>query len=121
MTAPLTYDRSGPEPTLYDVMDVLVRMDGRLETVETDVAELKHDVAGLKIDVAVLKTDVASLETNMRLMERTQARMLEEIEELQEGYAGLSRAFDRDAEAAVDHEQRIGRLERASLAAGTGA
>lgn len=83
---------NGPEPTLYDVMEILVRMDERMENVEEEIVEVKDRLRGV---------------------ERATAELTGVVEDLQEHFLATSRAVDTDAVTIIDHEARIRQLEAA--------
>ena len=43
------------------ILAALAQLNGKFDTMQSDMAEMKADIAGLKTDVAGLKTDVAGL------------------------------------------------------------
>lgn len=78
------------------ILAALAQLNGKFDTMQSDMAEmkadiagLKTDVAGLKTDVAGLKTDVASLKADMAEVKAEQKSMKADIAELKTDVAGL--------------------------------
>lgn len=80
-------EKSAPEPTLHDVIDILHTVTDRLDTVDERLTDLGRRVGNLEVDVADIK-------------ETTEA---------------IERAIDKDAVTLIAHERRISKLETASI------
>ena len=64
------------------ILAALAQLNGKFDTMQSDMAEMKADIAGLKTDVAGLKTDVAGLKADMAEVKAEQKSMKADIAEL---------------------------------------
>ena len=71
------------------ILAALAQLNGKFDTMQSDMAEMKADIAGLKTDVAGLKTDVAGLKADMAEVKAEQKSMKADIAELKTDVAGL--------------------------------
>lgn len=71
------------------ILAALAQLNGKFDTMQSDMAEMKADIAGLKTDVAGLKTDVAGLKTDMAEVKAEQKAMKADIAELKTDVAEL--------------------------------
>lgn len=70
------------------ILAALAQLNGKFDTMQSDMSEMKADIAGLKTDVtglktdvAELKTDVAELKTHVATLEKEQAGMAAQLHE----------------------------------------
>lgn len=69
------------------ILAALAQLNGKFDTMQSDMAEMKADIAGLKTDVAGLKTDVAALQkeqAGMAVQLHENHMMLTAVHEAQE-------------------------------------
>lgn len=69
------------------ILAALAQLNGKFDTMQSDIAEMKTDIAGLKTDVAGLKTDVAALQkgqAGMAVQLHENHMMLTAVHEAQE-------------------------------------
>ena len=71
------------------ILAALAQLNGKFDTMQSDMAEMKADIAGLKTDVAGLKTDVAGLKADMAEVKAEQKSMKADVAELKTDVAGL--------------------------------
>ena len=71
------------------ILAALAQLNGKFDTMQSDMAEMKADIAGLKTDVAGLKTDVAGLKADMAEVKAEQKSMKADIAELKTDVASL--------------------------------
>lgn len=71
------------------ILAALAQLNGKFDTMQSDMAEMKADIAGLKTDVAGLKTDVAGLKADMAEVKAEQKAMKADIAELKTDVAEL--------------------------------
>jgi uncharacterized protein YlxW (UPF0749 family) len=89
---------SSPEPTISDVMVILVGMNTRFERVESVLSMLQIGQDNLLVEVRDIKRRVTHLEY--------------QIADLQDSVDDLFDAEAKDATASISHEGRIIRLEK---------
>ena len=63
------------------ILAALAQLNGKFDTMQSDMAEMKADIAGLKTDVAGLKTDVAGLKTDVASLKKEQEGMAAQLHE----------------------------------------
>lgn len=73
------------------ILAVLAQLNGKFDTMQSDMAEMKADIAGLKTDVAGLKTDVAGLKADMAEVKAEQKAMKADIAGLKTDVAALQK------------------------------
>ena len=71
------------------ILAALAQLNGKFDTMQSDMAEMKADIAGLKTDVAGLKTDVAGLKADMAEVKAEQKAMKADIAGLKTDVAEL--------------------------------
>ena len=101
------------------ILAALAQLNGKFDTMQSDMAEMKADIAGLKTDVAGLKTDVAGLKTDvaglkadMAEVKAEQKSMKADIAELKTDVASLktdvaSLKKEQEGMAAQLHENHM--------------
>ena len=94
------------------ILAALAQLNGKFDTMQSDMAEMKADIAGLKTDVAGLKTDVAGLKADMAEVKAEQKSMKADIAELKTDVAGLqtdvaSLKKEQEGMAAQLHENHM--------------
>ena len=94
------------------ILAALAQLNGKFDTMQSDMAEMKADIAGLKTDVAGLKTDVASVKADMAEVKAEQKSMKADIAELKTDVAGLktdvaSLKKEQEGMAAQLHENHM--------------
>ena len=87
--------QENPEPTLNDLMEVMV---GGFSRVEGEIQELRTGVTGLKSETHELTRRTGSLETK--------------VEDMHETLTAMSKAVDKDATTLISHTTRIQRIEK---------
>jgi chromosome segregation ATPase len=92
-------------------MTEMKTMNGKLDSLQEDVAVLKEDVAVLKEDVAVLKEDVAVLKEEVAVLKEDVAVLKEEVAVLKEDVAGLKKDVTSLQKDMEDVKERITRIE----------
>lgn len=92
-------------------MEILVRMDGRLDRVEERLDSIDERLDSLEERVGAVEERLGGMEERLRSVERSVAYLTEAVEDMQEQFAATSRAVDTDAVTIIDHEARIRQLE----------
>lgn len=71
------------------ILAALAQLNGKFDTMQSDMAEMKTDIAGLKTDVAGLKADMAEVKAEQKAMKADIAGLKTDVAELKTDVAGL--------------------------------
>ncbi len=82
----------GAEPTLHDVLGILVSMDRKFD---------------------IMSDQIENVDTRLVAVEQRLGKVEEKVEDMQETLEALARAVDKDAVTLIKHDERIGTLEHA--------
>ena len=72
------------------ILAVLAQLNGKFDTMQSDMAEMKADIAGLKTDVAGLKADMAEVKAEQKAMKADIAGLKTDVAALQKEQAGMA-------------------------------
>ncbi len=71
------------------ILAALAQLNGKFDTMQSDMSEMKADIAGLKTDVTGLKTDVAELKTDVTGLKTDVAELKTDVAGLKADVAEL--------------------------------
>lgn len=71
------------------ILAALAQLNGKFDTMQSDMAEMKADIAGLKTDVAGLKADMAEVKAEQKSMKADIAELKTDVAGLKTDVAGL--------------------------------
>ena len=71
------------------ILAALAQLNGKFDTMQSDMAEMKADIAGLKTDVAGLKADMAEVKAEQKSMKADIAELKTDVASLKTDVAGL--------------------------------
>lgn len=63
------------------ILAALAQLNGKFDTMQSDMAEVKAEQKAMKADIAGLKTDVAGLKTDVAALQKEQAGMAVQLHE----------------------------------------
>ena len=72
------------------ILAVPAQLNGKFDTMQSDMAEMKADIAGLKTDVAGLKADMAEVKAEQKAMKADIAGLKTDVAALQKEQAGMA-------------------------------
>ena len=87
------------------ILAALAQLNGKFDTMQSDMAEMKADIAGLKTDVAGLKADMAEVKAEQKSMKADIAELKTDVAELKTDVAGLKK--EQEGMAAQLHENHM--------------
>lgn len=71
------------------ILAALAQLNGKFDTMQSDMAEMKADIAGLKTDVAGLKADMAEVKAEQKSMKADIAELKTDVAGLKTDVASL--------------------------------
>ena len=94
------------------ILAALAQLNGKFDTMQSDMAEMKADIAGLKTDVAGLKADMAEVKAEQKSMKADIAELKTDVAGLKTDVAGLktdvsSLKKEQEGMAAQLHENHM--------------
>lgn len=94
------------------ILAALAQLNGKFDTMQSDMAEMKADIAGLKTDVAGLKADMAEVKAEQKSMKADIAELKTDVASLKTDVAGLqtdvaSLKKEQEGMAAQLHENHM--------------
>ena len=94
------------------ILAALAQLNGKFDTMQSDMAEMKADIAGLKTDVAGLKADMAEVKAGQKSMKADIAELKTDVAGLKTDVAGLktdvaSLKKEQEGMAAQLHENHM--------------
>ena len=94
------------------ILAALAQLNGKFDTMQSDMAEMKADIAGLKTDVAGLKADMAEVKAEQKSMRADIAELKTDVAGLKTDVAGLktdvaSLKKEQEGMAAQLHENHM--------------
>ena len=87
------------------ILAALAQLNGKFDTMQSDMAEMKADIAGLKTDVAGLKADMAEVKAEQKSMKADIAELKTDVAGLQTDVASLKK--EQEGMAAQLHENHM--------------
>ena len=73
------------------ILAALAQLNGKFDTMQSDMAEMKTDIAGLKTDVAGLKADMAEVKAEQKAMKADIAELKTDVAGLKTDVAALQK------------------------------
>ena len=73
------------------ILAALAQLNGKFDTMQSDMAEMKADIAGLKTDVADLKADMAEVKAEQKAMKADIAELKTDVAGLKTDVAALQK------------------------------
>lgn len=94
------------------ILAALAQLNGKFDTMQSDMAEMKADIAGLKTDVAGLKADMAEVKAEQKSMKADIAELKTDVAGLKTDVASLqtdvaSLKKEQEGMAAQLHENHM--------------
>lgn len=96
------------DPTLQDVVELIVRMDARIGT---QLEGIDERLGVVENRLGIVESGLEDAHIQLRVNGRMMSNLLEILEDVQEQMVGTVRAVDADAVTIIDHEARIRELE----------
>ena len=87
------------------ILAALAQLNGKFDTMQSDMAEMKADIAGLKTDVAGLKADMAEVKAEQKSMKADIAELKTDVAGLKTDVASLKK--EQEGMAAQLHENHM--------------